>query len=81
MDAEERKDLLLRLKDQEELGEGARLRLVEGLLDPSLDVREAAALALRKQGAPVEDLDPSAPDEEMARASAPLRDWARKTKS
>jgi hypothetical protein len=81
LDAEERKDLLLRLKDQEELLEGARLALVAGLLDPSFDVREAAAAALRKQGAPVLDLDPSAPDEEMAEASGPLRDWARKTKS
>ncbi len=80
MDAEERKDLLLRLKDQEEILPGARLKLVEGLLDPSLDVREAAAAALRKQGAPVAELDPSAPDEEMERASAPLREWARKTK-
>lgn len=81
MDAEERKDLLLRLKDEEDLLEGARLALVDGLLDPSLDVREAAVAGLRKQGAPVEDLDPSAPDDEMTRASAPLRDWARKTKS
>ncbi len=81
MDAEERKDLLLRLKDQEELLAGARLALVAGLLDPSLDVREAAAAALRKQGAPVLDLDPSAPDEEMARVAGTLRDWARKTKS
>lgn len=81
LDAEERKDLLLRLKDQEEIHEGARLALVAGLLDPSLEVREAAVAALRKQGAPVAGLDPSAPDEEMADASGPLRDWARKTKS
>jgi hypothetical protein len=81
MDAEERKDLLLRLKDQEELLEGARLKLVAGLLDPSMDVREAAVAALRKQGAPVEGLDSSVPDDEMARAAGPLRDWARKTKS
>lgn len=80
MDEEERKDLLLRLKDEEELREGARLALVEGLLDPSLDVREAAVRALVKQGAPVEGLDPSAPDAEMAAASGPLRGWARKTK-
>ncbi len=80
MDAEERKDLLLRFKDQEEILGGARLKLVDGLLDPSLDVREAAAAALRKQGAPVADLDASAPDDQMERASVPLREWARKTK-
>jgi len=80
MDVEERKDLLLRLKDQEEILPGARMKLVEGLLDPSLDVREAAAAALSKQGAPMSGLDPSAPDDEMERASAPLREWARKTK-
>ena len=80
LDEEERKDLLLRLKDQEDLGEGARLALVEGLLDPSFEVREAALRALGKQGAPVGGLDPASPDEEMAAASRGLRDWA-KTKS
>lgn len=77
LDEEERKDLLLRLKDQEELGEGARLALVEGLLDPSLDVREAALRALGKQGAPVEGLDPATPDDEMAAAARGLREWAK----
>lgn len=81
MDAEERKDLLLRLKDEEDLLVGARLGLVAALLDPSLEVREAALAALRKQGAPVPLLDPSTPDEGMAAASGPLRDWARKTRS
>jgi hypothetical protein len=81
MDQEERKDLVLRLKDQEVLREGARGRLVDALLDPSQEVREAAAEALRKQGAPVGDLDPSAPDQELKRASEALREWARKTKS
>ncbi len=79
MDGEERKDLLLRLKDEEEIGQGARLALVDGLLDPSLEVREAAFRGLEKQGAPVEGLDPSARDAEIAAASAALREWARKT--
>lgn len=79
MDREERKDLVLRLKDEEVLRGGARRRLVDALLDPSQDVREAAAEALRKQGAPVGGLDPSARDEELERASGPLRDWARRS--
>jgi hypothetical protein len=79
MDAEERKDLLLRLKDEEEIRQGARLALVEGLLDPSFEVREAAWRGLSKQGAPVEDLDPSARDADIERASVALGEWARKT--
>jgi len=80
MDAEERKDLLLRLGDEEDLLEGARLVLVTGLLDPSIEVREAALQALGKQGAPLEGLDASTPDTRMRAATGPLRDWARKTK-
>jgi hypothetical protein len=80
MDAEERKDLLLRLKDQEEIREGARMALVEGLLDPSFEVREAAFRGLSKQGAPVEGLDPSARDRDIEAAAPALREWARKTK-
>jgi hypothetical protein len=79
MDAEERKDLLLRLKDEEEIRQGARLALVEGLLDPSFEVREAAWRGLSKQGAPVEGIDPSARDRDIAEASAALREWAQKT--
>jgi hypothetical protein len=79
MDAEERKDLLLRLKDEEQIGPSARLALVEGLLDPSLEVRQAAFRGLEKQGAPVEGLDPSARDEDVAAAAAALREWASKT--
>jgi hypothetical protein len=79
MDAEERKDLLLRLKDEEEIRQGARLALVEGLLDTSFDVREAAWRGLSKQGAPVDGIDPSARDADIERASAALREWARKT--
>lgn len=79
MDAEERKDLLLRLKDQETIGEGARLALVDGLLDASFEVREAALRGLAKQGAPVEGIDPSARDRDLEAASVALREWAKKT--
>jgi hypothetical protein len=81
MDTEERKDLFLRLKDEEDLREGARMALVDGLLDPSIEVREAALSALSEQGAPVGGLDASSPDREISAASPPLREWARKTKS
>ncbi|HEX5138288.1 MAG TPA: hypothetical protein VFY93_15035 [Planctomycetota bacterium] len=79
MDEEERKDLLLRLKDEEEIGPGARMALVEGLLDVSLDVREAAWHGLSKQGAPVDGIDPSARDRDIRAALPPLRAWAQKT--
>jgi len=79
MDEEERKDLLLRLKDEEAIGPKARMALVDGLLDASLEVREAAWHGLLKQGAPVLGIDPSGRDEDIRPALPPLRAWAEKT--
>jgi hypothetical protein len=80
LDEEERKDLLLRLGEEETLRERARMALVGGTADASVDVRKAALTALRKQGAPVEDLDPLASDEELDALRPPLLEWAKKTK-
>jgi hypothetical protein len=81
MHEDERYDLLKRVADQEALGPVARRRAVEALLDPSIDVREAAFEALRAHGAPLGDLDASARESDIERGMPPLRQWARKTKS
>ena len=54
---------------------------VEALLDDSEEVRSAAFDALKKHGAPVGELDPSAPDRRIEAALGPLRRWAAKTQS
>jgi len=76
MDADERYDLLKRLADEESAGPAARGRMVDGLLDYSLEVRDAAYEALLAHGAPTGDLDPSARDSEIERRLEPLRRWA-----
>jgi hypothetical protein len=80
LDPEERIDLLLRFGEEEALPERARMALVGGIADPSVEVREAALHALGKQGAPVEGIDPLASDEELDALRPPLREWAKKTK-
>ena len=78
LDEDERYDLLKRLAEEERAGPGARTRIVDALLDPSLDVRRAAFDALEGLGAPVGDLDPSAREETLRKAQQGLRDWAAK---
>jgi hypothetical protein len=78
---DERYDLLKRVADQEALGPVARRHAVEALLDASIDVREAAFEALGAHKAPLGDLDPSARESDIEKGMAPLRQWARKTKS
>ncbi|MHC4134218.1 MAG: hypothetical protein ACYTDU_07160 [Planctomycetota bacterium] len=81
MREDERYDLLKRIADQEALGPVARRHTVEALLDASIDVREAAFEALEAHQAPLGDLDASARERDIEKAMAPLRQWARKTKS
>jgi len=76
MDEDERYDLVKRLGDEEAVGPAARTRLVEALLDPSLEVRKACGGALEALGAPVGDLDPTARDADLRKAQGPLRRWA-----
>ncbi|MHC4817420.1 MAG: hypothetical protein ACYTF8_05155 [Planctomycetota bacterium] len=81
LNEDERYDLLKRVADQEALGPVARLHTVEALLDASIDVREAAFEALEAHEAPLGDLDVSARESDIEKGLAPLRQWARKTKS
>ncbi|MHC4548938.1 MAG: hypothetical protein ACYTEZ_09180 [Planctomycetota bacterium] len=81
MHVDERYDLLQRAADQEALGPVARRRIVDAVLDPSWEVREAAFKALRAHAAPLGDLDASARDEEIEAGLEALRRWAQKTKS
>ena len=81
MKEDERFDLLKRAVDQETVGPHTRARMVEAVLDDSLDVREAAFEALEAHDAPLGELDPSAPDDRIQAELGPLRRWAAKTKS
>jgi hypothetical protein len=76
MHPDERYDLLRRAERVEGLSAASRSRVVEALLDPGLDVREAAAGVLRAQGAPLGDLDASAPEGRIRAALPALRAWA-----
>lgn len=76
MNADERYDLLKRTEDVEGLSPAGRLRVVEALLDTSLDVRAAAVETLEALGAPLGELDGSAREEEIRAALPRLRLWA-----
>lgn len=75
MREEERIDLLERLGRLEPPSPALLGAMVDRTLDPSLDVRESAFRALRRQGAPVGDLDGSAREEEIRRQIPALRRW------
>jgi hypothetical protein len=76
MHEDERFDLCKRLKEEDGLGPGARTRLVDALLDPSIEVRKGACEALAARGAPVKDLDPTAREDDIRPRLGPLRRWA-----
>ncbi len=77
---DERYDLLARLRREDELLPPARQCLVGALTDESYDVREAAFSALEAHQAPIDGLDASAREEDIARVLPALRQWA-KTRS
>ena len=81
MREEERFDILKRIADEDRVGPNARAAMVTGLLDNSMDVREAAYDALKTHGAPVQGFDSSSRDLEIERALPRLRRWAAETES
>jgi len=81
MDANERVDLLSRTKGYEELSRASREVAVGALLDPSMEVREAAYELLESLAAPVGEFDASSRDEDIEKSLPGLRRWAAETKS
>jgi hypothetical protein len=77
----ERTSLLRLAADEETLGPRSRGRMVSALLDPSLEVREAAYESLKRLGAPLGELEITDREEDLAKALVPLRRWADKTDS
>jgi hypothetical protein len=81
MSASERASLVKLAGEEERLLRPSRRALLAALLDPSMDVREAALEALERQGAPVGDVDIAVREEELRRDLERLEGWAEETGS
>jgi len=77
----ERYNLLKQVGELDDLGPTHRRRIVDALLDPSFEVREAAFESLQKLEAPLGDTEVGLPEEELRKSLPALRRWAAKTDS
>ncbi|MFQ5844070.1 MAG: hypothetical protein ACE5JG_03700 [Planctomycetota bacterium] len=81
MGEEERVDVLERIRKLDDVPRPSLAPAVQALLDPSFAVRASAHRALRRHGAPLRDLDPSARERDIRRALPDLRRWTAETDS
>jgi hypothetical protein len=81
MGENERFSLLRLAAEVEPLGRASRRRVVDALLDPSLDVRQAAYDTLSRLEAPLGELEITDREEDLQKALKALRRWADETDS